>query len=559
MDRAYVSVGARQVHVAAAGRGPAVVVLHPLPLWSLAVAPLIARLGQRFRVVAPDLAGYGLTDALEGEAPDAEAFAGDVVAVLDQLAIERVAVVAAGDSAPIGAVLARRLADRATALVLDDPFVLTAGERAALLTDGLPAYRPETTGSHLLRIWDTARNHFLFRPSHVWSLATRLDQDMGSPQQVDDILKAYIRAGDHYPKAIRAAHAVDLPAVLASLAVPTLVINDPATAEARRPQPPPGGRAATAKGDREDAIAEFLAPLAVGPAAPATAPAPHPGRPGQFSRLFIPAAGPAGDGHIHALANLEGAGRPVVVMHDPAGSSALTTYYAQPMVGSRPVICPDLPGAGESDNIAGGEGVTPGDYAAAIHSALDALGLDEVDVVGRYSGGPVGMEMAFQRPDRVRHLVQAATAVYTPEDVRDVLAFYTPTMAPRADGSHLNLGWHNMKNQALYWPWFRQTRAGIIWGEPQIDPDMIHQRVFDLLRTGDQYAHAYKAMWVYPMAERLPRLMTPQLLCAPRWDPIYPHMADLKALAPQPQAETATLPDAFADWGAVFTAWFDRA
>lgn len=558
MNRFYASVGARQVHVTSAGSGPAIVLLHSLPLWSMAEAPLIEALGRDFLVIAPDLAGYGLADPLDDDEPDADAFAADVVAVLDQLGVSQAAVVAVGDSAPLGAVLARRMAERAAGLVLDNPFLLTAGERTALLADGLPSFAPETTGSHLLRIWDTARNHFMFRPHHQWTLANRLDRHMGSPEDVNEVLKAYIRAGEHYPKGIRAAQAIDLEAVLAGLSRPVLVLSDPSTKDERRPRPPQGGKALTTGQDgRAAAIAAFLRPLA-GEAVSIAPPPRHPGKAGQFSRLFIPAQGPAGRGHLHALANFEGSGRPVVVMHDPAGSSALTTYYAHPMVGSRPVICPDLPGAGESDNIAGGEGVTPGDYAAAMHSALDALGLDEVDLVGRYSGGPVGMEMAFQRPERVRHLVQAATAVYTDDDVRDVLAHYTPTMAPRQDGSHLNLGWFNMKNQALFWPWFRQTREGIIWGEPQIDPDMIHQRVFDLLRTGDQYAHAYKAMWIYPMAERLGQLGTPQLLCAPRWDPIYPNMADLKALAPQPQAEVATLPDSFGDWGAVFTAWFDR-
>jgi pimeloyl-ACP methyl ester carboxylesterase len=469
-----------------------------------------------------------------------------------------VGIVAIGDSAAIGAVLADALGARATCLVIDDTIVLTPTERAALLRDGLPSYEPDTSGSHLLRLWDTARSRFLFRPDHMWTHANRLDRDMASPRELNEVLKAYLRAGSDYARAIRAVQDVDLATILEGLSIPVFIVNYPATPEHRRPVPPARGRErVVAPNDHDRTIGDFLASNP-GDVAQEGAPATHAARPGDFSRLFMRASGPTGLGYVHALANFEGSGRPVLIVHDPAGSSALTTYYAQPMIGSRPVICPDLPGAGESDNIVGNAGVTPGDYAEAMHSALDALGLDEVDVIGRYSGGPIGMEMAFQRPGRVRHLVQAATAVYTENDVRDVLANYTPSIAPTRDGAHLNLAWYNMKNQALFWPWFRQTREGIIPGEPQMDPAMINQRVFDLLRTGDQYAHAYKAMWIYPMVEKLPRVTTPQLLCAPRWDPIYGLMAELKSLAPQPQTEIATLPDSFADWGGVFMAWFDR-
>jgi pimeloyl-ACP methyl ester carboxylesterase len=76
MERRYVGIGGRQAHVVTAGAGPAVVVLHPLPMWSMTVAPLIEALGSCFHVVAPDLAGYGLSDGLEGDGADAEALGG---------------------------------------------------------------------------------------------------------------------------------------------------------------------------------------------------------------------------------------------------------------------------------------------------------------------------------------------------------------------------------------------------------------------------------------------------------------------------------------------------
>ena len=189
----------------------------------------------------------------------------------------------------------------------------------------------------------------------------------------------------------------------------------------------------------------------------------------------------------------------------------------------------DLPGNGESDNVLGTHSPTSAIYAGVVADALDSLGIDEVDIVGRYSGGPIGMELTFQRPGLVRHLVQAGITAYEPDEARALLARYTPSIPPRDDGGHVLTAWHIMESQALYWPWFDQSRDAVIAGEPQLDAQLIHQRVFDLLRCGDVYQQAYAALWTYPLRERLPRLTVPSLLCAPRWDPLFPHLGKAAA------------------------------
>lgn len=230
--------------------------------------------------------------------------------------------------------------------------------------------------------------------------------------------------------------------------------------------------------------------------------------------------------------------------------------FSRPLAETRPVVALDLPGNGESDNVLGTSSPTSATYAGVVADALDSLGIDEVDIIGRYSGGPIGMELTFQRPGLVRHLVQAGITAYEPDEARALLARYTPSIPPRDDGGHVLTAWHIMESQALYWPWFDQSRDAVIAGEPQLDAQLIHQRVFDLLRCGDVYQQAYAALWTYPLRERLLRLTVPSLLCAPRWDPLFPHLG--KAAAAGPQCPSATLPDRFADWHRVLLPFFDR-
>lgn len=556
-QRHYVSLAERQVHVAHAGRGPALLMLHRLPLWSMSLEPLAQRLADAFTVVAPDLGGYGLTDRLLTDTPSADDYAADLARLVDRLGLQSFFLYAGEYTSAIAAALAAMRSGQVRAVVLEEPIRLTEPEFLSLANGGLPDFAAEPSGGHLLRMWDAARMRYMFQPSHEQRLANRLDRDMATPVELNEVVKAYMRAGPRYTEGILACARRDWEADLRRLTVPTLLVVHERAADSRLPASTGTFQVRRIPHEpqaRADALKAFLAPLQTADSPPITGDVGTATGSADFSRHFIRVPG----GHLHARVNMNGPGRPVLAMHDPAGSHELVLSFTRGLLGSRPVIALDMPGNGESDNTLGSGEITSAAYARAVIEAVDALGFDEIDVIGRYSGGPIGMEMSFQRPALVKHLVQAAIDLYDPADVADVLQNYMPDISPTRDGSHLVLSWFNMKNQALFWPWFRQTRQGIIWGEPQLSPMLIQQRVLDLTRIGNLYYDAYAAMWTYPMEERLPHLKVPTLLCAPRWDPIYSGLERAAKVAPA-SCRTETLPDAFHDWAAHFARCFDEA
>ena len=90
-----ISVGACTLNVAEAGAGPAVLLLHGFPdRWQLWRHQIPALVGAGYRVIAPDLRGFG-----ESDRPDAVAdyrlrqTVGDVRGLLDACAVERAVVV----------------------------------------------------------------------------------------------------------------------------------------------------------------------------------------------------------------------------------------------------------------------------------------------------------------------------------------------------------------------------------------------------------------------------------------------------------------------------------
>jgi pimeloyl-ACP methyl ester carboxylesterase len=104
------------LHVSELGAGEPVLMLHGWPqhagCWR-AVAPALA---ERYRVICPDLRGFGASDA-PGRGYEPPTFAADALALLDTLGLERVRIVGHDWGAYTGLLTALRAPERVSALL----------------------------------------------------------------------------------------------------------------------------------------------------------------------------------------------------------------------------------------------------------------------------------------------------------------------------------------------------------------------------------------------------------------------------------------------------------
>nr|WP_244100477.1 alpha/beta hydrolase [Burkholderia ambifaria] len=110
--------GIRQ-HFIDAGSGPVVVLLHGFPETSFAWRFQIPVLAQRYRVIVPDLRGYGETDK-PAAGYDKRNMARDLVALLDTLGIGRIALVGHDRGARVATRFAKDFPERLERLVVMD-------------------------------------------------------------------------------------------------------------------------------------------------------------------------------------------------------------------------------------------------------------------------------------------------------------------------------------------------------------------------------------------------------------------------------------------------------
>ncbi|MEN1975365.1 alpha/beta fold hydrolase [Cellulomonas sp. P4] len=116
--RAVHDVGGHRVHTVDHGDGPTLLLLHGNPTWSYAWRGVVARLGDRFRCVAPDLPGLGLSQAPPGFDGRPSSVAQVLEGLVEQLDLRDVVLVAQDWGGPVGLRLVQRMPHRFSGLAL---------------------------------------------------------------------------------------------------------------------------------------------------------------------------------------------------------------------------------------------------------------------------------------------------------------------------------------------------------------------------------------------------------------------------------------------------------
>jgi len=163
----FQAAGGLNFHVAEAGEGEPVLLLHGWPQHWYCWRLVIPELAQRYRVLAMDLRGFGWSD-IAWEGLDKETMADDVANVLGSLEIDRARIVGHDWGGWIGYLLALRrpeLVERLVALSIPPPFAkpsLRGAWNARRLAYQVPIASP--LGPRLMR-----RPSFVARKVRRWS------------------------------------------------------------------------------------------------------------------------------------------------------------------------------------------------------------------------------------------------------------------------------------------------------------------------------------------------------------------------------------------------------
>ncbi len=485
--RRFVAIGGRQVHLRWAGEGPPVVLLHQSPASSAELEPLIRHLAPHFTVLAPDTPGFGHSDPLAP--PDADlgidAFVEALLALFDVLGLKQPALFGSHTGAIVATRFAVRHPHRVRALVPNGVLLNTAAERAELLANYFVRFVPDWAGTHLAWMWSRLRDQLVYYPWYRRAAESRIEWPM-TLAEIEAAAADLLNAGDNYRGAYRAVLDYDIAPDLHALRVRTalLVAKTDALSMYVPQYPAPSewlshGTPADTPA-LYDAVRDFLLE--------------HAGEP---ARLQWPEATGAGlsSSMVEAaglqwhLRRASGAGRPLVALHDIGSSARALDERLGGLAGTRPLLVPDLPGHGLSDDAAGI--TTPAQVAEVLGALLASLGIAGFDVLADGASAATALALAEGHPG-TRVLLCNPRAL-----ARDALhtlsAHLPPDLAADNAGSHLFRAWGWLKDRELYSPWRERTAATALNGLPPPRVAQLQRGLTDLLRARAAFAAQFQA------------------------------------------------------------------
>ncbi|MEL7190261.1 MAG: alpha/beta fold hydrolase [Pseudomonadota bacterium] len=145
--------GQRQVHYRKCGKGPPLLMVHQSPRSSAEYEALMQQWGEHFTCIAPDTAGFGQSDPLDGS-PEIADFADALCAFLDALGVGPCAAYGFHSGAIILVTAVKRQPRHFKCLALGGYAVWTAEEMRLFGDRYLPAFHPSDYGEHLTWLWN---------------------------------------------------------------------------------------------------------------------------------------------------------------------------------------------------------------------------------------------------------------------------------------------------------------------------------------------------------------------------------------------------------------------
>jgi haloalkane dehalogenase len=155
----FLGVDGNTVHYVDEGSGPILLMLHGNPVWSFVYRDVIAQLRTRYRCIAPDLPGFGLSTASADYRYSAQEHADLLLAFVDQLDLADVTLVGHNWGGPLGLYAAGHRPGVFTHLILSNTWAwpLNGDPSSELFARGMG----NPAGRALIQRFNLLTNYFI--------------------------------------------------------------------------------------------------------------------------------------------------------------------------------------------------------------------------------------------------------------------------------------------------------------------------------------------------------------------------------------------------------------
>lgn len=492
VQKGFVDVPHGQVHFRYGGRGPVVVILHDSPRSSVPHVSDIEWLGENFTVIALDTPGHGNSSPLPQPTPEIADFADALATTLTALGIERCALYGVRTGAQIALQFAITHPDRASPTILDGLPLPRRPASTQYVQRHLQPIEPEADGAHLVRLWSRVLDVHRYDPWFEKFASTRIACALPDDLDLHEYATDLMMSGPHGSAASGAALRHDSQPTISRLRSSTVFLcreDDLACGYLEAlPQPLPSGCRIERLGPQLQIWRTRMLEILRRSDLPATRwrPPKLGSRVGGERQRYVDLV----HGQIRVRHRGEGAGVPMLVLHDVPGGSCALRPLTELLSDARHTIAPDLPGLGDSHPL---PYPSLGSYVTALVELLEALECGPVDVVAEGLGTCFAAALAARHPGLVRRLALDGLPMIRSKQRRFFARNYCPPLVPDRHGSHLVRTWHQLRDAESTWPWFHRSAAAARRHDPDLDAARRQAVLVELMKQPPSYGDAARA------------------------------------------------------------------
>ena len=223
--RVAVGQGPLDLHYRVAGTGPPLFLLHPSPLSSAFMEPLMQRLAGRATLIAPDTPGFGESEPIRTGTSGLDPYVDAMIAFRRALRLEQVAVYGSATGAQIAIEWAKADPGGVVGVVLDNAASFAPAERERIMDGYFPDVTPAADGAHLASAWQAAHDATMFFPWQHPVAENRVAHGIAPAEAIDVTAKGYLAAGAGYQNAYRAAFRNERAERVLPIRVPLVVMR----------------------------------------------------------------------------------------------------------------------------------------------------------------------------------------------------------------------------------------------------------------------------------------------------------------------------------------------
>ena len=205
MQKGFITVNHVSFFYRRSGKGPFLFLLHPSPRNSSMMEPLMQLLQDSFTVIAPDLPGYGYSEALHERPNTVYDYVPYLNSFFKHFTEAPFSIYGTATGAQIAIAYALIHSEKIKQLYLDNTAHFSDEACDEIMSNYFPDFSPRPDGSHLQLLWQHVCSSCLYFPWYDAREENRIAKELPAPAALQQIVNDYLLAGSNYADAYKAA------------------------------------------------------------------------------------------------------------------------------------------------------------------------------------------------------------------------------------------------------------------------------------------------------------------------------------------------------------------